>query len=168
MKNSKKISSTALKSFIVIAVVIMLLSLLPAQAEINEKSQSHNLEEKTVSDNKAAEGLDDKVAESSVAYARKNNEKDIHAITEMVSISNLADKIHLDDKISIATTTGEREKGVRTAGTGWTEWPGVNLGKTGCGVLEIASDDIDADGRMEIVYIDSGSASFYARVYIHE
>ncbi|PIV67704.1 MAG: hypothetical protein COS08_08815, partial [Euryarchaeota archaeon CG01_land_8_20_14_3_00_38_12] len=106
MKNSKKISSTALKSFIVIAVVIMLLSLLPAQAEINEKSQSHNLEEKTVSDNKAAEGLDDKVAESSVAYARKNNEKDIHAIAEMVSISNLADKIHLDDKISIATTTG--------------------------------------------------------------
>ncbi|MDI6917858.1 MAG: hypothetical protein QMC80_08705 [Thermoplasmatales archaeon] len=39
MKNKNRFGNIALKSFIAVAVVIMLLSVLPSQAEIHEKNR---------------------------------------------------------------------------------------------------------------------------------
>ena len=63
MKNSKKISSTALKSFIVIAVVIMLLSMMPSEGAVNEKSPG--FDEKVISDDEVVDCLDDRVVKCS-------------------------------------------------------------------------------------------------------
>ncbi|MBU4255942.1 MAG: VCBS repeat-containing protein, partial [Candidatus Thermoplasmatota archaeon] len=137
---NKKLKGLALKSFIVIAVLMMLISVIPSQAEINKKSKN---------------GLGEKVnVEAAVVKSLDNSVRDYYSHREKYIVSKEAEALKSSNAYGIKDTNffSSNPLNTRTAGAGWTEWAST-FDRAGF-VAEIVCSNIDSesDSNMEIVY----------------